>query len=159
MQRICVTTRFGKLWICLGAMYGRVITIAVRWSTHNRQFSDEMIKMLLERNAVIGVALDAWMMVPGWVRGQSTPGAMQCNLEKAIDHIDHICQLAGNASHVALGTDLDGAFGREQCPYDLATIADLQKLPALFIKRGYQQSDVEAILHGNWLRFLQHALP
>jgi membrane dipeptidase len=122
---------------------------------HNRQFSDEQIKALIERGAVIGGALDAWMMVPGWQRGISTPKEMNCNLEKIIDHYDHICQLAGNALHIGIGTDLDGGFGREQCPYDLETIADLQNLPPLFYKRGYTKEDVENIMHGNWLRFLR----
>ena len=63
---------------------------------HNRQFSDEQIKVLIERGAVIGAAFDAWMLVPGWVRGKSTPREMNCDLEKVIDNIDHICQLAGN---------------------------------------------------------------
>lgn len=122
---------------------------------HNRQFSDEQLKALFNRDAVIGVALDAWMMVPGWVRGVSTPREMNCNLEKAVDHIDHICQLAGNTRHIGIGTDLDGAFGREQCPYDLETIADLQLLPQLLSKRGYQPADIEALMHGNWLAFLR----
>jgi len=124
---------------------------------HNRQFSDEQIKELINRGAVIGGVLDAWMMVPDWVRGKSTPQGMHCNLETVIDHMDHICQLTGNALHIGIGSDLDGAFGREQCPYDVETIADLQKLPALFTKRGYSQQDIENIMHGNWLRFLQKA--
>lgn len=124
---------------------------------HNRQFSDEMIKTLIDKGAVIGGALDAWMMVPGWVRGQSTPEGMQCNLEKMLDHLDHICQIAGNSLHVGMGTDLDGAFGKEQSPYDLETIADLQKIPALLAKRGYNPADIENIMHGNWLRFLRNA--
>ncbi|MEP6584919.1 MAG: membrane dipeptidase [Ginsengibacter sp.] len=124
---------------------------------HNRQFGDDQLKALIERGAVIGGALDAWMMVPGWIRGKSTPKEMNCNLEKMIDHFDHICQLAGNALHIGIGTDLDGAFGREQCPYDLETIADLQTLPSIFHKRGYSKEDVANIMHGNWLRFLRNA--
>lgn len=124
---------------------------------HNRQFSDEQIKELIDRGAVIGAALDAWMMVPGWVRGQSTPENMNCNMDVMIDHIDHICQLAGNTLHVGIGSDLDGAFGKEQCPYDLETIADLQKIPTLFRKRGYTDADIENLMHGNWLRFLRKA--
>jgi membrane dipeptidase len=124
---------------------------------HNRQFSDEQIKELINRGAVIGGPLDAWMMVPDWIRGQSTPLAMNCNLEKMIDHFDHICQLAGNTLHIGIGSDLDGAFGREQAPYDLETIADLQKLPALLTKRGYTNTDIENIMYGNWLRFLRNA--
>lgn len=124
---------------------------------HNRQFSDEQIKALIERDAVIGGALDAWMMVPNWQRGVSMPKEMNCNLEKIMDHYDHICQLAGNALHIAVGTDLDGGYGREQCPYDVETITDLQKLPSMFFKRGYSNEDVESIMHGNWLRFLTKA--
>jgi membrane dipeptidase len=124
---------------------------------HNRQFSDEMILELVKRGAVIGGAMDAWMMVPNWVRGVSDPKGMDCNLDKLVDHMDHICQLAGNALHVGIGSDLDGAFGKEQSPYDLETIADIQKLPALFKKRGYSDADVENIMHGNWLRFLRKA--
>jgi membrane dipeptidase len=116
-----------------------------------------MIKALIERGSVIGGALDAWMMVPGWVRGTSTPQAMNCKLETIIDHLDHICQLAGNTLHVGIGSDLDGAFGREQCPADLETIADLQKLPGLLLRRGFTNNDVTNIMHGNWLRFLQKA--
>ena len=124
---------------------------------HNRQFSDDMIKALVSKGAVIGGALDAWMMVPGWERGRSTPEALHCDLNKLIDHMDHICQLAGNTLHVGIGTDLDGAFGKEQCPYDLETIADLQKVPGLLSARGYTQVDIENIMHGNWLRLLKKA--
>jgi membrane dipeptidase len=82
---------------------------------------------------------------------------MNCNLEKLIDHLDHICQLAGNTLHVGIGTDLDGAFGKEQCPCDLETIADLRNIPALLAKRGYTSADIANIMHGNWLRFLRKA--
>lgn len=124
---------------------------------HNRQFSDEQIKELISRGTVIGGALDAWMIVPGWVRGKSTPASMQCNLDKLINHLDHICQLAGNALHIGIGSDLDGAFGSEQAPYDMDSIADLQKLQGLLRKRGYSDTDIENIMHGNWLRFLRNA--
>ncbi len=123
---------------------------------HNRQFSDEQIKALIERGAVVGGAMDAWMLVPGWARGKSDPKTMECNLNKVIDHLDHICQLAGNCLHVGIGSDLDGAFGREQCPYDLETIADLQKLNQLLGERGYTAADIENILHKNWIRFLRN---
>jgi membrane dipeptidase len=124
---------------------------------HNRQFSDDQFKALIERGAVIGAAFDAWMIVPDWIRGNSTPKEMQCNLEKIIDHIDHICQLAGNSLHVGIGTDLDGGFGKEQCPYDLETIADLNYFPSLLRMRGYTDNDIDNIMSENWLRFLRNA--
>jgi membrane dipeptidase len=122
---------------------------------HQRQFSDEQLKAIFQRNGVIGAAFDAWMLKPGWLAGQSTNE--QVSLATVVDHIDHICQLAGNSRHAAIGTDLDGGFGREQSPYDLDTIADLQKLVGLLAERGYQDNDIAAIMHGNWLQLLRQS--
>ncbi len=124
---------------------------------HNRQFSDDQLKELINRGAVIGGVLDAWMLVPNWVRGQSTPQSKAVTLEKLIDNYDHICQLAGNSQHIGIGTDLDGGFGNEQAPYDLTTIADMQILPNLLRKRGYEERDIDNILSKNWLRFIKKA--
>ncbi len=124
---------------------------------HNRQFDDAQLKALIGRNAIIGAPMDAWMIVPGWKRGESDPRQMQCGLEALINHIDHICQLAGSSRHVCIGSDLDGGFGREQAPYDMETIADLAKIPALLAARGYAPADIEGIMHGNALRFLRAA--
>jgi membrane dipeptidase len=125
-----------------------------KFVNHNRQFADEQIKELIDRKAVIGIALDAWMMVPNWVRGVSTPQSMGVTLDLMINNIDHICQLAGNTEHVGIGTDLDGAFGKEQSPADLDTIADLQSIPERLKKKGYAQSDIENIMHNNFISFL-----
>ncbi|MBM3856074.1 MAG: peptidase M19, partial [Verrucomicrobia bacterium] len=136
----------------LGAFSGRV------WASHSncralvphhRQFADEQIRELIARGAVIGGALDAWMLVPGWIKFQTRPEETGVGLRHLVDHVDHICQLAGNARHAGIGTDLDGGYGREQSPLDVDTIADLQKLPALFRARGYAEADIAAILHGN----------
>jgi membrane dipeptidase len=126
---------------------------------HNRQFSDEQIIELAERGAVIGVALDAWMMVPGWIRGISDPKGMGVTLDIMIKNIDHICQLTGSSHHAAIGSDLDGAFGKEQCPYDIDTIADLQKIPGKLALKGYTDSDIQNILSNNWIRFMMKNLP
>jgi membrane dipeptidase len=136
------------------------------WASHSncrslvpneRQFSDEQLRELIARGAVIGVAFDAWMLVRDWVRGTSTPETAGVTLDTVVQHIDHVCQLAGNASHAGIGSDLDGAFGREQCPSDVHTIADLSRLPALLTSRGYSAADVEQIAHGNFVRLLRHA--
>jgi len=123
---------------------------------HGRQFSDKQLEAIFRRDGVIGVALDAWMLQPGWVRGQSTNERV--TLDTVVDHVDHICQLAGTSRHAAIGSDLDGGFGRPQSPRDLDTIADLQRLPGLLAERGYGEADVAAIMHGNWLRLLSQFL-
>jgi membrane dipeptidase len=126
-----------------------------KFVNHNRQYSDEQINELIRRDAVIGIALDAWMMVPNWVRGESTPKGMGVTLDQMIDNIDHICQLSGNSFHVGIGTDLDGAFGKEQSPVDLDTIADLQKIPLMLSNKGYTKIDIENIMSQNFIKFLQ----
>jgi membrane dipeptidase len=122
-----------------------------------RQFSDEQLKLLIERGAVIGAAFDAWMMYPGWVRGKTPPEAV--SLAAAADHVDHICQLAGNTDHVAIGSDLDGGFGTEQTPHDLTRISHLRNLESVFARRGYSDEGIDAVFHGNWLRFFRKHLP
>jgi membrane dipeptidase len=123
----------------------------------DRQLGDEQIKALIDRDAVIGVALDAWMLYPGWTRGETRPEVV--SLTAAADHIDHVNQIAGSAKHSAIGSDLDGGFGNEQTPHDVKTIADLQKLGEILAARGYGDSEIAGIFHGNWLRFFHRALP
>jgi membrane dipeptidase len=122
---------------------------------HQRQFDNKQIRAIISRSGVIGVALDNWMLRPGWTRGAKDNERV--TLAHAADHIDHICQLAGNSAHAAIGSDLDGGFGREQSPADLDTIADLQHLTEILSKRGYSDHDVAAIMHGNWLKLLRSA--
>jgi membrane dipeptidase len=125
---------------------------------NQRQFSDAQLNAIIKRGGVIGAALDAFMLRLGWdINGPSNLSIQNpVTLRDVVDQIDHVCQLAGSTQHAAIGSDLDGGFGREQSPRDLNTIADLQKIPALLLERGYSASDVAAIMHGNASRFLMH---
>jgi membrane dipeptidase len=96
-------------------------------------------------------------MVPGWRYLKSKPEDFQLKIERICDHVDHICQLAGSARHVCIGTDLDGGYGTEQTPMDLNSIADLQTLPGLFLARGYSEDDIEGFMHRNAVDFLRRA--
>jgi membrane dipeptidase len=134
------------------------------WASHqncrtlapwNRQFADDQIKAVIERGGVLGMAFDAIMMVPGWTHLRSKPADFQLKIERICEHIDHICQLAGNAKHVGIGTDLDGGYGTEQTPMDMDSIADLQKIPALLRNRGYSSADIEGIMSKNFVDFLR----
>ena len=138
------------------------------WASHSncrklvnneRQFDDSQIRILIDHNAVIGMAFDAWMMTPNWERGKTKPSDKGLLIESIVDHIDHICQLSGNTDHVMIGSDLDGGFGKEQCPEDLDTIADLQNLGHILNRRGYSVIDIEKILSKNGILFLQKHLP
>jgi len=122
---------------------------------HNRQLSDQQIRELIARDAVIGIALDAWMLVPDWRAGVSKPEQEGVTLNRVCDHIDHVCQLAGDARNVGLGSDLDGMFGKEQSPCGLESIADLERIGGILRSRGYGPDDIEAILSGNFINFLR----
>ncbi|MDG2169533.1 MAG: membrane dipeptidase [Opitutales bacterium] len=134
------------------------------WASHSncralvpdhRQFTDEQMKELIERSAVIGAALDAWMLVPNWIKRKSTVEELHPRLEHMVDNIDRVCQLAGNSEHAGIGTDLDGGFGTEQSPEDLDTIGDVQKIFPMLEARGYKAEDMENIAWKNWVRFLK----
>ena len=124
---------------------------------HQRQLNDEQIMAIVARDGVIGMVFDAWMMHVGWERGKTTPESAGLKLERILEHVDHICQMVGNAAHVGIGSDLDGGYGTEQCPGDVQSIADLQKLEGLLSSRNYSENDIRAIFHGNFLDVLRKA--
>ncbi|MFO0013039.1 MAG: dipeptidase [Planctomycetota bacterium] len=121
-----------------------------------RQFSDDQIRFVIERDGVLGVALDVIMLEDGFVRGRSVPTA---TLERAVDQMDHVRALSGGSvRHVGLGTDLDGGYGNEQTPADLHRYRDLQSLVEMMERRSYTPAEIEAVFHGNWMRFFGEVL-
>ena len=138
------------------------------WASHSncralvpndRQFTDEQMKELIGRGAVIGGALDAWMMVPGWKKFETMPEDIGVTLEHLVDHIDHVCQLAGNALHAAIGGDTDGQGGIAGAPIDVDSVTDYQKLGPILANRGYAEEDIANVLYRNWQRFYEQHLP
>ncbi len=127
-----------------------------RLAPWQRQFSDEQYKAVIERDGVIGVALDIIMLQPGYVRRVSE---RLVTLERVVENIDIIVQLAGNARHVGIGSDLDGGYGVEQTPSDFDRFRDLQRIADLLERRGYSAADIAGIMHGNWIRFFCEVLP
>jgi membrane dipeptidase len=121
---------------------------------HQRQMTDEQIKSIIERGGVIGATpACCWTLEAGWNDGTNE----NVSLDTIVDHLDHVCQLAGNGRHAAIGTDLDGGFGRDKAPRDLETYADLSKLSSLLADRGYSEDDVANIMYRNWVRFLHES--
>jgi membrane dipeptidase len=134
------------------------------WSSHHnvreivpnqRQLNDHQIKRLIERGGVIGGMLDCWAMDIRFIDMVSDPWQLDIKLEMLVDHWDHICQIAGNSNHVAIGSDLDGIFGTEQTPWDMNSIADLQKFELILKNRGYKDRDIDNIFSENWIGFLR----
>lgn len=119
-----------------------------------RAFDDTQLRAILERDGVIGVTLGNWQLTFGWMVGGKNDG-MQVKLARAVDHIDHICQLAGDGKHVAIGSDLDGGCGKDEFPDEVDTIADLQLIESRLAARGYDNAAIADILHNNWVELLR----
>lgn len=128
----------------------------VKNGTSNRFLTDEIIDGIIEHDGVIGVVPFNRFIIQGW---KNSDPRSDCPLDMVAALIDYICQRAGSARHAGLGTDFDGGFGLQHIPAELDTIADLQKLVPLLAARGYQESDIVAILGGNWINHLQRNLP
>ncbi len=126
-----------------------------RFLPTDRGLSDEMIRKLIARDGVVGLVLWNRYLDPSWT-ADSSPSLV--TLETVGDAIDHVAQLAGDALHVGIGTDFDGAFGAEAIPDGMDSVADLIKLTEVLSRRGYSAHDIEAILHGNWSRILRRCL-
>jgi membrane dipeptidase len=122
----------------------------------NRFLSDRVLLGLIERDGMVGIPPYNKFLRWGW---EPKDGREVITLELVVDHIDYICQLAGDAKHVGIGTDFDGGFGLQSVPGEIDTIADLQKLIPLLKKRGYTDSDTSAIMGDNWLSCLKESLP
>jgi membrane dipeptidase len=124
----------------------------------NRHLPDRIIRGLIERDGVVGlIPLNTFLKV-GWLRKGGSQRE-EVPLETFIAHIDHVCQLAGDANHAGIGSDFDGGFGLQSIPPELDTIADLQMVASRLQARGYSEEDAANILGGNWLRVLRKHLP
>ena len=121
----------------------------------DRHLSDDMIRALAERDGVIGIVPVNMFLTNEWKRTNRFP----VGLDQVVRHIDHICQLTGNALHVGIGSDIDGGFGRDETPTELDTVADLAKLAGTLRSASYPEEAVVGIMGGNWRRFLERALP
>lgn len=129
-----------------------------RYVDIDRNLSDDMIRALIQRDGVIGIVPFNSFLVPGWSRRRGDPkDATQ--ISTIVQHIDYVCQRAGNARHVAIGSDFDGGFGAESAPAGIDTVADLSKIAGGLRGAGYSPEDIEAVMHGNWLRILRQSLP
>lgn len=122
----------------------------------NRHLSEAVVQGLIERQGVIGVVPFNAFLKAGWRRGDRREAA---SLHDVVAQIDSLCQIAGDAWHVGLGTDFDGGFGRQSVPPEIESVADLTRIAPLLQEKGYTDEQIAAILGKNWLRKLAEFLP
>ncbi len=129
---------------------------ALLGASHNRFLSDRVLQRLIERDGVVGIIPYNRFLYKEWSKGDPRDWI---SLEDVVAHIDYVCQLAGDARHVGIGSDADGGFGLQSVPVDMDSVADLQKLVPLLNKKGYSQEDIQSVLGKNWIEFLESTLP
>jgi membrane dipeptidase len=122
---------------------------------HERHLSDIQIQLLGERGGVIGISPYNPFLRRGQRHGEPK---QKVTVDDLVAHIDHICQVLGDAVHVGLGTGLDGRFGAADLPSGLDSVVELSQIGAAIKLRGYGEEEVTAVLAGNWLRLLQRTL-
>jgi len=110
---------------------------------HPRNLTDDQIKALAANGGVMGIS---------FVR--SFMNFETATLSVVADHIDHVCQVLGNADHVGYCSDFDGT----RTPPGLEDVTKLPHLTAELLKRGYKEEDMAKILGGNYLRVFQQVL-
>ena len=115
----------------------------------DRQVTDETVAEIARRGGVVGVSF-----YKGHLRAhgeRSTAG-----VDDVVSHLVHHAQAAGGPEHVGLGTDLDGGFDARY-----AAIDDMNQLKAIQAKLRlhFNRSQVDGIMGGNWLAFLERSLP
>lgn len=118
----------------------------------DRHLSDAMILRLAERDGVMGIVMLNYFLNDQW---SAADGKAAVPLSKVADAIDYVCQLTGSVAHVGLGSDFDGGFGVQSIPAELDTVGDLWQIKAILEGRGFNETDVAAVLGGNMLRKLR----
>jgi len=126
-----------------------------------RQFTDEQLRAVIERDGVIGpmMAANALYSEDRHPPRDGRPKREEVSLDHFVDHIDHICQLASNSLHAAIGADTDGQGGRAGAPREIDTVSDYQKVAEFLSRRGYTEGDVENVMYRNWQRLFEEYLP
>ncbi|MEM8739189.1 MAG: membrane dipeptidase [Planctomycetota bacterium] len=152
-----------SFWDALDRFGGRVYSSHANCRAlcdEQRQLSDDMIRAVAERGGVLGLATYFGMIRPGWREAyQSRPIRHGVTMDHWADHVDHMAQVAGGIDHVAIGSDLDGGYGAEECPNGLNRHRDLHRLAEIMRDRGYGDADVGRVFGGNWLDFYLKNLP
>ncbi|NLT41388.1 MAG: membrane dipeptidase [Anaerolineae bacterium] len=107
---------------------------------HPRNLTDAQLRALADNGGVIGLSF-----VPFFVDSERP------TLERFLDHVDHVAQVAG-VDTIGLGSDFDGGG---------TLLEDATHLPLVtrgLLERGYSEGDVRKILGENTFRVLQDTI-
>ena len=107
---------------------------------HPRNLTDDQMRALAQKGGVMQVTLYNGFLVKD---GEAT-------IEDAMRHLEHAIDIMG-IDHVGLGTDFDGDGGIR----GLGNSAELLHFTRQLMARGFNESDIQKIWGGNFLRVMQ----
>ena len=136
-------------WQALGRHRGAVLAShanARALTPTDRHLSDAMLDALAARDAVVGLVLGNPFLDPA---ASDRPATFDAIARQAA----HVAGRVG-WQRVAIGSDLDGGFGREETPTGLERMGDFARLA-----EAVPPEHRGGVLGGHWLAFLRRALP
>ena len=118
-----------------------------QWQRH---LSDESIAEITRRGGIVGLNLVRHFIRAGLDREDPTD---RPEIGEAIDHVEHVCALAGDRAHVGLGSDMDGGITADDLPRGVSAPSDLDLLAEELAQRGWSDDDIAGFANANWRRF------
>ncbi|MGI9015433.1 MAG: dipeptidase [Phycisphaerales bacterium] len=117
---------------------------------NQRHLTDAAITAIALRKGVIGINLFSKFLADG----------RRATVQDVVAHIQHIEAVAGSRGCIALGSDADGGFPARDLPVGLDHPELLPNLAdALRTDAGWSEAEIRNFASGNWVGFLEHALP
>ena len=110
-------------------------------SPHVRNLDDEQIRAIANKGGTIGINFANLFLRPDMESADDT------SLDLIVSHFDHIVNLVGD-EHVSFGTDFDGT----DIPAVVKDAAGLPVVMRALQAKGYSDTRLERIAHGNFLR-------
>ncbi|HJN72174.1 MAG TPA: membrane dipeptidase [Phycisphaerales bacterium] len=112
-----------------------------------RNLLDEQAKEIFNRGGVIGLNLCTMFLSKTFSKKPQTATINDC-----VEHIFHLCDLAGNRSQIALGSDFDGGFTPKHLPIGLKHPSQLPTLLQQLQDNGFSEDELHSFAHGAWER-------
>ncbi len=120
-----------------------------------RMIPDHIISDLFARDGLFGLMPANWALGKPDSSGDRRSEVVMDDVVNAVEHLRAL-----GADHlVALGSDWDGGFGREQLPVCFDSIADIGAIAEGLRNGGAPAEFIDGFMGGNWLRFLKSNLP
>jgi membrane dipeptidase len=118
-----------------------------------RHLSDDQISAIVSRGGIIGINLFSAFL--RFTPGHDGPTA---SIEDVLNHIEHVCAIAGDRTHVGLGSDMDGGFPATRLPHELQRPRHLNGIAAGLASRGWTDEEIQGFCWRNWVGALDRAL-